>query len=325
MLKQTLRFMLVLLLLSGIFHSAHAKWVWTPQTGRWINIDNLPKETAELQVEFARTLMLEGDHVKAMRETNKFDKYYSDTDYADDNQYLRGEIRMAEGKYLNAAKEFQTVVDSYPESELFDEVIARQYGIGDAQYDLGQQKLGKKWAFRRRRPFKQAIDSYNMVINNQPFKREAAEAQYKVGLCYFTREEYLESAYEYRRVIEDYATSDWVDEASTGLALCYYKAALSPEYDQTPAQLTISAIDNFTERYPDDDQVADLGEKRSEMRERIAKQRLQIAQFYEKRRNFNAARIYYEIVVQQFSDTKTCEKAQNWLTAYEARNIEAGQ
>ena len=44
----------------------HAQWTWTPQTGRWVNMKRLPKETAELQIEHARSLMLQGDHRKAI-------------------------------------------------------------------------------------------------------------------------------------------------------------------------------------------------------------------------------------------------------------------
>lgn len=294
--------------------AAEAQWTWSPQTGRFINVKRLPKETPELQVEFARSLMMQGDYKRALRETEKFDNYYGDTDFADDNQFLRGEIKMAQGDHLAAAREFQQVVTTYPESELFDDVIAKQYEIGDLFYDKGQANLTKRfWRPFKKRPLRRAIDVYAMVIDNQPFTASAAEAQYKVGLCHFTLEEYTEAAYEYRRVIEDYAGSDWVDEASYSLAITYYKASLPPAYDQSPSLLAVTAIDDFKARFPEDSRVAELEGIRGEMLNKVAEQRLMTAKFYEKRRKFDSAAIYYEVVVEQFPNTPAATEAAAWL------------
>ena len=295
---------------------AAAQWVWTPQTGRFLNIDRMPRETPELQVQYARSLMLEGDLRKAYRETLKFDNFYGDTDWADENQFLRGEIRMRQGAYLSAANEFQAVVSSYPDSDLFDDVIEKQYEIGDFYYDRGVARQEGRWRPFRNRPFKRAITVYTMVIDNQPFTDAAAEAQYKVGLCHFARDEYIEAAFEFRRVLEDYATSPWVQDASYKLSNTYVNSALPPQYDQTPSALAIAAINDHTVRYPGDERTAELTEWREDMATRIATQRLESAQFYERRRQFEAARISYEAVAEQFPGTEAGNIASAWLQAY---------
>jgi outer membrane protein assembly factor BamD len=292
---------------------AYAQWTWTPQTGRFVNIKKLPKETAELQIEYARSRMVDGDYKEALQETAKFRNYYRDSPLADQNQFLRGEIRMAQGKPVDAAREFQQVVTEYPNSSLYDQVIKKQYEIGDKLFDQGKAKMKKKFRVFRKKPFKTAIEVYSMVIDNQPFTDAAAEAQYKVGLCHQMRKEYTQAAFEYRRVVEDYASSDWVDDASYGLAMCYYEASRPPEYDQSPSQLAVSAIDDFKRRFPQDERIAALEEKRKEMRESMASQRLKAAQFYVKRRDFTAARIYYQLVADGFGDTGSADKARKWL------------
>lgn len=309
---------------------AEAQWRWTPQTGRFVNIKRLPKETAELQVEYARTLMVQGRSKEAWRETGKFRDFYGDTDQADDNQFLRGEIRLNQGSHKSAAKEFQQVVVDFPDTDLYDAVIGKQYEVGDALFDLGTQKakaheartwkrLGIRWGPFRGRPFRRAIDVYSMVIDNQPFTQEAAEAQYKVGLCHFARDEYVEAAYEYSRVIEDYMDSEWVADASYGLARCYERSAMPPDYDQAPSLLAIDAIDTFAVRFPDDDRTGELVVVRARMREDIAEQRLRTAQFYERRRLFDAARVYHEVIVEQFEETEAALKSQEWLEQYPAK------
>lgn len=292
---------------------AYAQWTWTPQTGRWVNLKRLPKETPQLQIEHARSLLLDGDHRKAWRETEKFINYYEDSDLRDENQFLRGEIRMAQGKLLDAAREFQSLIANYPDTDLYDAAIDKQYEIGDRYFERGQEKMDERWAIWKKRPLRRAVEVYSMVIENQPFTAEAARAQYQVGLCRYTTENYLEAAFDYRRVIEDYPGSDWVDEASYGLAMTYYDMALPPDYDQTPSQLAIDAINSFGNRYPQDERLASLREKEAEMRERIAQQQLQTAQFYEKRRRFESAKIYYEIVVDEYPDSDAAQTASQWL------------
>jgi len=292
---------------------AQAQWTWTPQTKRWINLENMPRESDELQLEYARTCLLEGNYKKALGQTKKFVQFYGDSPLSDQNQYLVGEVRQGQKHWRKAAKEFQKVITVYPETTLFDDVIAMQYKIGDRLYEKGTARADKWWIPLRKRPLKRAIEVYEMVVENQPFTPEAAEAQCKIGLCHFARREYIEAAFEYRRVIEDYAGSDWLDEAAYGLAQCHYESSLSPLYDQTSTELCIRAVDAFAERYPNDERLAELQKMRVEMREHVAEQRLRTAEFYAKRREEEAARIYYTLLVESYSDTPQAGEAQRWL------------
>ena len=296
--------------------AAQAQWTWTPQTGRFVNIKRMPKETAELQLEYVRSLMHAGDYRKAMRESDKFVEYYGDDPLADENLYLRGEIHLARNNFMTAAKSFQQLIAAHPDTERYHDAISKQYEIGDLYYAKGKRLAPKRFRLFKKRPFKRAAEVYTMVVDNQPFTPEAAEAQYKIGLCHYARKEYIDAAFEYQRVVEDYAASEWVNDASYGLALCRYKASLPPEYDQTPSELTIAAIDDFVVRYPEDERVEDLQTKRIEMRESIAQQRLATAHFYEKRREYPAAKLYYEMLANEFTDTKASAEAVSWLQAH---------
>jgi outer membrane protein assembly factor BamD len=323
MLKRTYRVFAAVTVLCIVSMAAHAQWTWTPQTGRFVNIKKLPKETPELQIEHARSLLLQGDLKQAQHETEKFSEFYKDSELGDQNQFLRGEIRMAQEKWVDAAKEFQKVVTKYPNSALYNQVIKKQYEIGDKLYEEGQARLHKRFTLHRKKPLKTAIEVYGMVIKNQPFTDAAAEAQYKIGLCHHTRKEYTEAAFEYRRVIEDYSTSDWVANACYGLAKCYYDSAHPPAYDQRPSKLAIDAMDDFKQRFPSDARVKELEGLRTEMRSRIALQRLETAQLYAKRRDFTAARLYCEVVTKQFAETPSAGKAQKWLDENPVKEVRA--
>ena len=90
-----------------------------------------------------------------------------------------------------------------------------QYELGDRFYARGEALAGKKFRFFKKKRYKRAADIYAMVVENQPFAAEAAEAQYKIGLCHFARKQFQDAAFEYKRVIEDYPTTEWVKDASS--------------------------------------------------------------------------------------------------------------
>ena len=306
--------------------STWAQWTWTPETGRLVNLKNLPKETPELQLEHGRSLLVADDLDLALKATNKFQEYYSESEFADENQFLRGKIRLAQEKYEDAAEEFQVVVSSYPESELYNEVINEQYQIGDMLFDRGSERLdhyrNQPW-YRvdktltpfKRKHIKQATNVYTMVIDNQPFTAEAAQAQYKLGLCQLAQERYEEAAFEFSRVLEDYAGSNWVKEAAFGLADCYTKGSHEPEYDQSPSQLAINTIDELERRYASDERIDGLQKSRAEMVEKIAEQRYQTADLYDRSNQPFSARLGYEVIVAEYPDTEASRKAQDWLDA----------
>jgi TolA-binding protein len=314
-------------LLVGLFtFPTWAQWTWTPETGRLVNLQNLPKETPELQLEHARSLLIEDDLDRAIKATVKFQEYYADSDFSDQNQFLRGKIRLAQEKYEDAAEEYQVVVSSYPESELYDVVIDEQYKIGDLLFERGRDRLeyyrNQPW-YRidstlkpfKRKQLKQATNVYTMVIDNQPFTAEAAQAQYKLGLCQMAQERYEEAAFEFSRVLEDYAGSTWVKEAAFGLAECYTLGSHEPEYDQSPSQLAIDTIDELERRYATDDRIDGLQEVRSEMVEKIAQQRYLTAESYDRANQPFAAQLSCEVIVDEYPGTEAAQKAQDWLDA----------
>jgi outer membrane assembly lipoprotein YfiO len=305
--------------------AVHAQWTYTPEIGRFINLKNMPRETPELQIEYARSLMLDGDYSAALNETDKFDEFYSDSDLVDQNQFLKGEIRLGRKQYKKAAQEFQLVITDHPSSPLYDDVTKKQYEIGDALYEKGVKRYAERddsyWNriiffldFTASRPFKQAVDVYEMVTDNQPFTPEAAEAQFKIGKCYEARGLYAEAADEYQRVLEDYPDSPWVREAAYGLTQSYKETVHDPEYDQGPSLSAIRSVREFAARFPEDERNDELREMESQMWERVAEQRYQTAQFYQRRREMVAARAYYVIVATEHPDTKAGQKAGEWLS-----------
>ena len=297
---------------------AHAVWVWSPETGRWINPKDQPRETPEAQLEYASQLRLAGDYEEARTEYEKLFRFYPDSDLCPEAQFQVGQLYEAMGDYERASKEYQKVIANWRASNLFDKVIAKQYEIADRFY---QQELARLGRFRllRGRYLRKAIHIYEQVIEDAPFGPAAAQAQYRIAECYFALGQYLEATYEYQKVLDEYPSSEWAGQAMYGLGMCYCKQALPAEYDQTLAHKAIEQFELFGEMYPDDPKTDEAGARIAELREEIARQQLVIARFYEKVEKPDSAQIYYRIVVAKYPNTDAAAEARAKLAPAHGR------
>jgi len=294
--------------------AANAVWVWTPETGRWINPKSQPKETPEAQLEYASQLRLAGDYEEALDEYQKFFRFYPDSALCPEAQFQIGELYEARGDYERASKEYQKVVSNWRSSELFDRVVGKQYEIADRFY---REEMTRRRRFRlfRGRYLRRAIRIYEQVIENAPFGPAAAQAQYRIAECYFASEQYLEATYEYRKVLDEYPSSDWAGQAMYGLGMCYYKQALPAEYDQTIARKAVEQFQLFMGLYPDEPKAEEASQRIAELREEMARQQLVVAGFYEKRQKPDSARVYYITVVKKYPGTRAAGEAKEKLEA----------
>jgi len=302
----------MLLVCSLFMSTAGAVWVWTPQTGKWVNPKNQPKETAEAQLEYANQLRLAKEYDEALAEYGKLFRFYPDSELCPQAQFQIGELFEAKGDYMRANNEYQKVVANWSTSDLFGKVIEKQYELADRFY---QQELDRrdKFALFRGRNLRRAISIYDQVIKNAPFGPAAARAQYRKAECYFASGQYLEATYEYQKVLDEYPASEWSGQAMYGLAMCFYKQALPAEYDQTIARKAIEQFDTFARMYPDDPKINSATTKIKELREEIARQQLVIAAFYERTQKPDSARVYYRSVIAAFPATQAASQAKGKL------------
>ena len=306
--RETSAFFVIFLIYLAFAGSASAVWVWTPETGRWVNPKNQPKETAEAQLEYANQLRLAGDYDEALSEYEKFFMFYPDSELCAEAQFQVGGLYEARGDYERASNEYKKVISNWPTSDFFDKVIEKQYEIADWFCQKEAKRAGRFTLFRGRYLLK-AIEIYEWVIENAPFGRAAARAQYTIADCNFALGRYLEATYEYQKVLDEYPASGWAGQATYGLAICYYKQALPGEYDQTIARKAVEQFRLFVRMHPDDSKTEEAEMRIAELREDMARQQLMIARFYERIEKPASARLYYGFAVAKYPGTEAASEA----------------
>lgn len=300
----------LLFLLIFIFSAAgtsFAFWVWTPETNKWINPKYSVKDTPKEQFEFAMQAYEAKEFKDASNEFNKLLKHYPRSVEAPDAQFYIAKILDDQGNLFGAHKEYQKVVDRYPFSERSAEVVQRQYDIGVKLLE-GERTKGKLRDALTGTDYN-VVEVFRAVIKNAPYGPLAAKAQYKIGLYLMEKQLYPEARDEFDKVINDYPTSEWVKPAQYQIAVTDAKRSSRAAYDQKVTQSAVEEFKEFVEIYPEAELSENAKAEIQKLRDKEAENNFVIAQFYEKQKQYQSAKLYYQIVVDQYPNSPWTAKS----------------
>ncbi len=291
-----------------ITKSACAFWIWTPETNKWVNPKYDVKETPQEQLAYAKGIHEAKDDKKAIAELEKLIKSYPKAKEAAEARFLIGSYLEAQGRLNEAFKAYQKVVEKYPFSERFTEVIEKEYQIGEKLLE-GETKERNKFVAAMVGGEYNVIDVFRAVIKNAPYGKYAAPSQYKIGLYLSEKGLHQEARDEFEKVINDYPDSEWVKAAKYQIALVDAKRSTAPQYDQKITKAAVEEFKDFTKTYPDAELSQKAHDQISKLREKEAENNFLIAHFYEKQKKYPSAKIYYEGIVEDYQGSPWAAKA----------------
>ncbi len=300
-------FIIIFFIFINLVKVSYAFWVWTPETNRWENPKYSVKETPAEQLEFAKTFYTSKEYERAMLEFKKLIKHYPRAKEAAEAQYSIGMCLEALGKPLEAFKAYQVVIEKYPFSDLSMEIIKRQYAIGN-NFLEGQNKRGKFSSVVLGNDY-DVIEVFRTVIKNAPYGEYAAPSQYKIALYLHEKHLYEEARDEFEKVMNDYPDSEWAKAAQYQIALADAKRSTSPQYDQEVTKAATQEFKEFVKVYPEAELSQEAQKHIEQLNDKEAENNFLIGQFYEKQKEYQSAKIYYNTVVEDFADTQWASKA----------------
>ncbi|NQT76007.1 MAG: outer membrane protein assembly factor BamD [Candidatus Omnitrophica bacterium] len=291
---------------------ASGYWVWTPGSSKWENPRYAAKDTPEEQLEYAMAFYEQKNYKMAPREFKKLIKHYPLSKEAPTSQYYLGRIMEDLDKPYEAFKAYQKVIDLYPYTELVDEVIEREYKIGDLFFS------GRKYQILG--PLKmpaqdKAIEILKTVAENAPYGKYAEPAMFKTGMAHKQIADYDNAIMMFKGLIDSYPNSEFIDRARYQLAECSKLMSLRPDYDQTPTIVAREEFEDFIEKHPDSEMSKEAREIVDDLRLREAQNAYKIAEFYESRHKPESAVIYYRDIIQKYPGTELARKAKERLDA----------
>jgi len=305
----------IIILLGLSVKQAYSFWVWTPQTKKWVNPKTQAKSTPAEQLDLARSLYEAKKYEEAGREFKKLLKAYPKSSEAAESQYYLGLIEEARDNLYEAFQAYQKVIDKYPFSEKIPQIIEREFKIGEAFMTGKKRRIGGV-AIPVDNP---AIEIFAKVVENSTYGPFAPAAQYKLGLVLKSHLRYYEAEEAFNKVISNYPDSEWAGAAKFQMASCRAAVSRGADYDQGAAKEAKDKFEEFIRDHPDAALSREAQKNIDELREKEAESKYSIGRFYEKQKQYTAAKIYYDDVINNYSQSSFAIKSLERLQVLEKR------
>jgi len=277
-----------------------APLIYTPGEG-WLYepvgaVGNWRRETAKDQLVVAQEAFDKEKYSLALKAARRVVKEWPLSDYTAQAQYLVGRCYEARHWDQSAFKGYQKLLEKYPNSVNYEEVLQRQLAIAD-RFLNGQWfrvlNYIPTWPSMER-----TVELYEQIVTNGPYSDVAQRAQLKIGTAREKQSKYAEAVKAYERAADRYSDDPKVaSEALYREAWAFRKQALKADYDQSTAGQAIALFTDFMTLYPDDPRSEEARKIILELRTEQARGCFENARFYERHHKWRGAKTYYNEVV----------------------------
>ncbi len=301
-------FFISFILLCCLFSSVEALgfWIWTPKSNKLVNPKYAAKDIPQEQFKWAMEFFKRKDYKRAAEEFKSLVVHFKESDLAPEAQYYVSRSYEEEGRPYPAFTAYQKVIDTYPFAKRIDEIIEREYNLGNI---LFKKHSGTLMGRELMTELDKAVEIFRKVRENAPFGEYADKAQFMIARCYKKSEQYNEAIDAFQKLVEEYPRSTLVAKAKYEVAQCTYLASLKSDYDQ---ELTDEAIQEFKKIAESQDGLTIAEEARdtvSLLENKKAESLFNTAKFYEKQKHYKSAAIYYKEILKEYSRTSFAEPA----------------
>jgi outer membrane protein assembly factor BamD len=298
-------------------------WIYEPVggEGKW------RRARAKDQLEVADAAFQQKDYGTALKAARAVVKQWPFSDSAPHAQYLIGRCYEEKKQDERAFQAYTQALKDYPKSITYDEVLQRQYLIANRFLDGQWYKL---WGYIPVAPFLTSADKtpglYQKIVESGPYSEVAPQAQMKIGAAREKEKNYPLAAKAYEVAVDRYSDRPKVAaDAYFKAGAAYDKQALKAEYDQGTAGRAISTFNDFITLYPDDPRVTDARKRIGTMKGEQARGAFDIARYYEKRKRWQGALIYYNEVLLLDPSSKYAAEARVHIDELKKRVTAASQ
>ena len=274
---------------------------YTPETGFYYEPYGAKADwirtRAKDQMDVANQCFKLADYGGALRAARRVLLVWPLSDYAPDAQYIIARCEEERGQDERAFDSYETIIEKYPGSSHYQDVLWRQYAI--ANRFLGGEWT-KLWGVV---PFFPSMDTaatmFSQIVTNGPYSNVAPYAQLRVGAARQKSGDYDLAVDAYQTAADRY--NDQPSIAADALfyqGVVYYKQAKTAEYDQSTAEKAIEAFTDFSALYPNDRRVPQAQRAIVLLKAEQVRGAYEIARFYEDSKKWDGAAVYYNQVLQ---------------------------
>ncbi len=253
---------------------------------------------AKEQLEVAEQAFDKKDYDTALHAAHRILRMWPLSDYAPDAEYFVGRCLEAKGNDEAAFKAYQNIIEKYPRSSRYEDVLWRQYAI--ANRFLGGEWF-RIWGTIPLYPsMDQTAEMFGKIVNNGPYSDVAPQAQLHIGAAREKQKNFPDAVKAYGIAADRYHDQPAIAaDALFREGVSYARQAAAAEYDQNTAAQAIASYTDFITLFPNDQRVPQAQKAIAGLKAEQVRGNFQIAQFYEKSKKWNGALVYYNEVLQR--------------------------
>lgn len=268
----------------------------------------------DAQAQFDNALAREnaGDLGSAVGGYRKTVRRFPRASVAANAQFKLGQILEKQKDLTGAFRAYEKLVKDYPKSPDFDRALEGEFRIGTAYLEGAKQKV---LGIPTLPSMTTAITIFTSIIRNAPFSRYAAASQFNIGMARERSQELRDAVASYQTVVDKYPTDPAAADALYQIGFVWLAISKSGSYDRIATVRARESFEDFLSAYPNHEKAAQAKENLASLGVQQTGGAFRIARYYDKQKQYKAAIIYYNDVIRQNPNSKESEQSKQRLVA----------
>lgn len=232
--------------------------------------------------------------------------------------FVKAEIHYCKNEFSKAVRNYNKMLTEFPKSKLTDAALEREFAVAKA-YLAGRKKtlLG----FIKIKGYAEGIKIMGKIAERVGIDTQMGlDASVAVAKNYEQRRKFNEAFLTWWEISLDWETGPVGRDVLLGMArnkhAVYNKNPeyKRPFYDASCLASAKSYYGRFKLLYPQDAREIGVDEILTEIDEQLADKQLSIGRYYQRTGHIQSANLYYDMVVNDWPDSKAAQQAKELLT-----------
>ena len=233
---------------------------------------------------------------------------WPDSSLAEDALFLEGESYFFANRYVQSNRAFEGLISQYSGSRYLDRAEQRRYAI--AAYWLDLKKNGASIAFNDpKRPRFSLVSEAQRILHrirlDDPTGKLADDATFALASSYLSSERFEDAADTFSYLRKDYPGSEYQFRSQMLELESLLKSYKGPDYDGTPLARAEKLQKQIQMQFPSESAKHSdiLVQQTSLIKNQLVQRDYEVGQFYERRGENRAAKLYYEKAKTDFDNS----------------------
>jgi outer membrane protein assembly factor BamD len=242
----------------------------------------------------------DGNRKRAIKAYTTLVKKYAHSTLASGALFRAAKLTEDGGDLVKAARLYRALMEFYPNTEHFTEAIEAQFRIGELYVNGKKLKL---FGVPVGASMDTAVEIFAAIVRSAPYGRYTARAQFDIGRAREKQGAGDLAVTAYQAVVEKFPNDPLAVDAQYQIGYIWLKETRGGNYDPKAAAQAKTAFQDFLFRFPKSEKVPQAQEDLRELQQHQINSSLDVAKYYERRKNYRAAVIYYNEVIRQQPDS----------------------